>query len=160
MFNKSFWAMKQDLSHGHGISFSLFGGQGVIDSDKQAILNFDAALKTTKDSSKAWAMTMSNASIAAQNMTRDTLRSGGSLKDLAKGLKATSAGTKAAELELKALSVAGNMLLSIGITMAISAIVKGFQKLANAQEDAIAKADEFIAKFNEQRTKPSFSQLN
>lgn len=152
MFNKSFWAMKQDLAHGHGIGFSLFGGQGVAKGDKQAILDFNKAIESSISKKKAWAMTMSNASISAQNMTRDTLKAKGSLVDLANGLKATSFGAKAAELGLKALSVAGNMLLSIGITMAISAVVKGFQSLANAQEDAIAKADEFIAKFNEQRT--------
>ena len=33
MFNKSFWAMKQDLSHGHGIKFSIFGGDKTVDSD-------------------------------------------------------------------------------------------------------------------------------
>ena len=152
MFNKSFWAMKQDLVHGHGVGFSLFGGQGVAKGDKQAILDYNNALNSGVKESKAWAMHMSKASISAQNMTRDTLRSGGSLKDLAKGLKTTSVSAKAASVGLKALSIAGNMLLTMGITMAISAIASGIQKIASVQEDAIAKADEFIAKFNEQRT--------
>ena len=152
MFNKSFWAMKQDLSHGQGIGYSLFGGQGFNKGDSQAILNFNTALKNGVAPAKAWATNMSGASVAAQNAARDTLKAKGSLTDLASGLKVTSVGAKAASIGLKALSVAGNMLLTMGITMAISAIVTGIQKIASAQEDAIAKADEFIAKFNEQRS--------
>ena len=64
MFNKSFWAMKQDLAHGHGIGFSIFGGQGTVSSDKQAILNLNEALKQGTPPAKAWATTMSNASIS------------------------------------------------------------------------------------------------
>ena len=67
-------------------------------------------------------------------------------------VKTAIEGTKKLSLGMKALSVAGNMLLSIGISMAISAIIDRFQALANAQENAIAKADEFISEFNEQRT--------
>ena len=143
--------MKQDLAHGHGIGFSLFGGQGVANSDKQAILDFNQALKNGIPQQKAWATTMSKASIAAQNMTRNALKAKGSLVDLANGLKVTSVKAKAAEIGLKALSVAGNILLSIGISMAISAIVKGLESLANAQENAIEKANEFIDKFEELR---------
>ena len=60
---------------------------------------------------------------------------------------------KLATVGLKALSVAGNMLMMMGISMAISEIIKGFQTLANAQENAIEKANEFINKFEEQRDK-------
>ena len=144
--------MKQDLSHGQGIGYSLFGGQGFNKGDSQAILNFNTALKNGVAPAKAWATNMSGASVAAQNAARDTLKAKGSLTDLANGLKATSVGSKAASVGLKALSVAANMALSIGIMIAISAVIKGFQALANTQENAIAKADEFISKFNEQRT--------
>ena len=151
MFNKSFWAMKQDLAHGQGIGYSLFGGQGFAKGDSQAILNYNTALKNGVAPAKAWATTMSNASVAAQNATRDTLKAKGSLTNLANGLQVTSVKAKAASVGLKALSVAANMLMVMGISMAISGIVKGFQALANAQERAIEKADEFISKFNEQR---------
>lgn len=143
--------MKQDLAHGHGIGFSLFGGQGVTNSDKQAILNFNQAIQKGIPKQKAWATTMSKASIAAQNMTRNALKTKASLVDLANGLKVTSVKAKAAEIGFKALSVASNMLLSIGISMAISAIISGLESLANAQENAIEKANEFIDKFEEQR---------
>lgn len=66
-------------------------------------------------------------------------------------VKTATAGTKQLSLGMKALALAGDMLLSMGISLAISVIVSGIQKLANAQEDAIAKADEFISKFEEQR---------
>lgn len=146
MFNKSFWAMKQDLEHGHGIGFSLFGGQGVASGDKQAILDFNSALEKGVKPAKAWATTMSNASMSAQNMTRDALRAKGSLKDLANGLQTTSVQAKAASVGLKALSVAGNMLLSMGISLAIQGLISLFDYLIHYQEKASEKAQEVAEK--------------
>ena len=149
MFNKSFWAMKQDLEHGHGIGFSLFGGQGVASGDKQAILDFNSALEKDVKPAKAWATTMSNASISAQNLTRDTLRTKGNLKELANGLQTTSVQAKAASIGLKALSVAGNMLISLGISFAISALIKGIDYLIHREEKLQEALNESISEFNE-----------
>lgn len=155
MFNKSFWAMKQDLAHGHGIGFSLFGGQGVASGDKQAILDFNSALQKGVPPAKAWATTMSNASISAQNMTRDTLRAKGNLKELANGLQTTGVKAKFASAGMKALSIASNVLLSIGISFAIQGIISLFDKLIHAQENAVEKAREAAQATSEQAEKSS-----
>ena len=122
MFNKSFWAMQQDLKHGNGIGFSIFGGQSITSKDKQSILDLNTALKNGVKPAKAWATTMTNCSIAAQNQARQCLRTNGNLTELANGLKTTTVSAKAAEIGLKTLSIAGNMLLMWGISEAIKLI--------------------------------------
>lgn len=122
MFNKSFWAMQQDLKHGNGIGFSIFGGQSITSKDKQSILDLNTALKNGVKPAKAWATTMTNCSIAAQNQARQCLRTKGDLAELASGLDTTTVSAKAAEVGLKALSIAGNMLLMWGISEAIKLI--------------------------------------
>lgn len=92
----------------------------------------------------AYYTTMQDASDAAVNMAS-------AARGATVNIEAIPKVSKAATLGLKALSVAGNMLLSIGVSMAISALMKGLSNLANAQENAIEKADEFISKFNEQQ---------
>lgn len=49
--------------------------------------------------------------------------------------------TKALELGVKGLKIAGNMLLVLGITELISLIVKGIDNLVHAQQHAIDKAN-------------------
>lgn len=134
--------MKQDLAHGQGIGYSLFGGQGFAKGDSQAILNFNTALKNGVAPAKAWAKNMSNASIAAQNATRDTIKTKGSLTDLANGLKATSVGAKAASVGLKALSVAGNMLLIALISQGVSWLLTFNQRLEESRQEMIASGKE------------------
>lgn len=124
----------------------FFKPQSIVSKDDIAALEaYNLQIDKGADFNVAFDNTMKNASQTAQNLAK-------SAKGAAVDIDAIPKASKAAAAGMKALSVAGNMLLSIGITMAISAIVKGFQALANAQENAIAKADEFISKFNEQRT--------
>lgn len=142
MFNKSFWAMKQDLTHGHGIGYSLFGGQGFDKGDTQAVLDLNTALKNGVPPAKAWATTMSNASIAAQEQARQCIKSKGNLVELSNGLKATTTSAKAAELGLKALSVASNMLLMTAITELVSWVVTYNQRLEESRQEMIETGKE------------------
>lgn len=151
MFNKSFWAMKQDLSHGHSISYSIFGGDSFAQGDAQKILDFNAAIKNGINPAKAWATTMNTASISAQNAARNCMRTEKSLVDLANEFKTTNIQTKAFELGLKAIRIAGGMLLSMGISMVISGIIGKVMEYTHSQENAIAAADEAISKFNEEQ---------
>lgn len=109
-------------------------------------------------SQTAWNRTMLTSSATAQRLfdnQENLVRSGRGLvlsqEAIANATQTMTIKAKAAEVSLKALSVAGNMLMFMGISMAISGIIKGFQALANAQENAIEKANEFISKFEEQR---------
>ena len=147
MFNKSFWAMQQDLKHGNGLVFSIFGGQNVTNKDKQAILNLNAQLKDGVKPGKAWATTMTNCSIAAQNQARQCLKAGGSLADLVDGQKAAEASTVGLTIAQTALNVA----VSLGIGLLISLAVKGISKLINYQDELIEKSKEAIKTFEEAR---------
>lgn len=60
-------------------------------------------------------------------------------------LKQQTLSAKAATLGLKALSIAGNMLLSMGISMAISATIKGIDYLIHRQEKLKEALDESIS---------------
>ena len=136
LFNKSIWAMKQDFKHGNGLAFSIFGGQGVTAKDKQAILDFNTQLQNGVKPAKAWATTMANCSIAAQNQTRQCLKAKGSLTEHANGLETMTVGAKAGQAALRGLSIAGNMLVMWGISVAIQTAVKWIDKFVHSAEYA------------------------
>lgn len=145
--------MRRDLSSGQGIGVSIFGGNSVTKNDVQHIRDFDTAMKNGSTTAQSWQKHMTGCTVAAKQQAKQCLINKGSLTELANGLQQTTVKAKLATVGLKALSVAGNMLMMMGISMAISGIIKGFQALANAQENAIEKANEFINKFEEQRDK-------
>ena len=142
VFNKSFWAMKQDLKHGNGLAYSLFGGQNVTPKDKQAILDLNTHLKNGVNPGKAWASTMSNCSIAAQNQTRQCLDAEESLTKLANGLKITTVKAKAAAVGLNILKTAGNMMLFATISKGIDIAARAIDKYIHAAEIAREKSSE------------------
>lgn len=145
--------MRRDLSSGQGIGVSIFSGNSVTKNDVQHIRDFDIAMKNGSTTAQAWQKHMTGCTVAAKQQAKQCLINKGSLTELVNGLQQTTIKAKLATVGLKALSVAGNMLMMMGISMAISGIIKGFQALANAQENAIEKANEFINKFEEQRDK-------
>lgn len=66
-------------------------------------------------------------------------------------LKQQTLGAKAASVAMKGLALVGNVALSMLASLVVSEVLEWFGNLANAQENAIEKANEFIAKFEEQR---------
>lgn len=66
-------------------------------------------------------------------------------------LKQQTLGAKAANVAMKGLALVGNIALSMLASFVVSKVVGWFNDLANAQENAIEKANEFISKFEEQR---------
>lgn len=135
--------MQQDLKHGNGLIFSLFGGQGVNNRDKQAILDFNTQLQNGIHPAKAWATTMSNCSIAAQTQARECLKAKGNLVELANGFDTMTLSAKAGQVALKGLAIAGNMLAAWAITAVISSI----SKLATASEDIREQIKEVSEEF-------------
>lgn len=136
LFNKSIWAMKQDFKHGNGLAFSILGVQSVTAKDRQAILDFNTQLQNGVKPAKAWATTMANCSIAAQNQTRQCLKAKGSLTELANGLETMTVGAKAGQVALRGLSIAGNMLAMWGISVAIQTAAKWIDKFVHSAEYA------------------------
>ena len=151
MFNSSFATMKRNMASGQGIMYSIFSGGKLNQGDVAAINNYANAMKGGATSAQAWQNNMGGCSVAAKRYVLDARKAGKSTDEMVDGLNEVPKVTTAASVGLKALSVAGNMLISMGVSMAINLIIKGFQALANAQENAIEKANEFIGKFEEQR---------
>lgn len=68
-----------------------------------------------------------------------------------KGLDNLTIGAKAAKAGMTALTIAGNMLINLGISALISLTIKGITKLINAQTDAINAQKEALDKIEEAR---------
>lgn len=98
-------------------------------------------IKNTKDLSKITGDDL----VQATNAARES-----ALKHNA-ALQQETLGAKAATLGLKALSVAGNIAFSMGVSIAISAIIKGIDLLVHAQENAIEKGNEATKAIKEQQ---------
>mgnify|MGYP000512382501 CR=1 FL=1 len=89
-------------------------------------------------------MTAQNASDAAVNMAKQA-------GDAAVDIESIGTTSKAATFGLKALAVAENALINMGISFAISAIIKGIDLLVHAQENAIEKGNEATRAITEQQ---------
>lgn len=139
------------MATGQGFIYSVFGGNKIRQSDIKPINDYINALKRGSKAPEAFKQHMLGCSVAAKRYVADARKAGKSTDEMIEGLKKMPKASTAASAGLKALSVAGNMLVTMGISVAISLVIKGIQKLVHAQEEAIKKADEFIDKFNEQR---------
>lgn len=92
----------------------------------------------------AYYRTLQNASDAAVNMAKQA-------GDAAVDIESIGTTSKAATFGLKALAVAENALINMGIGFAISAIIKGIDLLVHAQENAIEKGNEATKAIKEQQ---------
>lgn len=110
-----------------------------LDDKKQG--HITELIKNTKDLSKLTGDDL----VQATNAARES-----ALKHNA-ALQQETLGAKAATLGLEALSVVGNALISMGISFAISAIIKGIDLLVHAQENAIEKGNEATRAIKEQQ---------
>lgn len=88
---------------------------------------------------------MQNASNVAANMA---MSANGAVVEISQIPKVS----KAAELGLKALSVAGNMLLGMAISWGVSKIVEGIDNWVNAEEKAAEKLEEMAQKAQEAKS--------
>ena len=88
--------------------------------------------------------TLQNASDAAVNMAKQA-------GEAAVDIESIGTTSKAATFGLKALAVAENALINMGISFAISAIIKGIDLLVHAQENAIEKGNEATKAIKEQQ---------
>lgn len=150
MFNKSFLAMREDLKNGQGIGFSIFGGHGVTSKDKQAILNFNEALKRGDDYGTAWATTMSNCSYAAREQAQQCYKANGDLVELANGLEVTTLSAKATTLGLKALSMVGNMVAYALIAKGAEMLMNGISEMNDDYADLKNSISNLKTTYNEQ----------
>lgn len=120
----------------------FFKAKSVLSDEDVAMLRaYNAEIERGINPQMAYYTTMQDASDAAANMAS-------AARGAAVDIAAIPKVSKAAELGLKALSVASNMLLSIGISMAISALAKGVDYLIHRQEKLKEALDESVNKFS------------
>lgn len=136
------------------------------DADIKALKAYNAEIACNVAPMTAYYRTLQNASGPAVNMAKQASdaavnmakQAGDAAVDMAKQAEVAavdieSIGTtsKAATFGLKALAVAENVLINMGINFAISAIIKGIDLLVHAQENAIEKGNEATRAITEQQ---------
>lgn len=104
------------------------------DSLRKYVANTDAAKRTAKDFQNTLTATGKAGAAAASGVTTMA--------------KQTS---KLATAGRMALGIGGNILLNVGISMALQAASKAWDDYANRQENAIAKAEDNIENYNQKQ---------
>lgn len=139
--------MQRNLKSGQGITYSIFGGNKLTQNDVQAITNYSNALKSGVGTGEAWTTNMKNCSVAAKQYVVSAKRAGQSTDELVTGLKTVPKATTAASVGLKALSIAGNMLMFWAITEGIQLAIKALDKLILTTEEAKEALDNSVSSF-------------
>ena len=122
----------------------FFKAQPIVsESDIAAIENYNNLLANNKPQ-EAFEQAMENASQTAQNLAK-------SAKGAAVDINAIPKASKAAAVGMKALSVAGSMLVSMGIAFAITKLIEGIQWLATSSERAKEAAAELADELSTQK---------
>lgn len=147
IFNSTLSTMQRNLKSGQGVLYSFFGGNKITQNDVQAITNYVNAVKSGVGTGKAWQTTMSNCSVAAKQYVVSAKRAGQSTTELVTGLKTVPKATTAASIGLKALSIAGNMLMFWAITEGIQLAIKALDKLIVTTKEAKEVLDNSVSSF-------------
>ena len=80
----------------------------------------DQAMKNGATTAQAWQKYMTGCTVAAKQQAKQCLMNKESLSTLTTSLEKTTLSAKAGQVALKGLAIAGNMLLSIGISFVIT----------------------------------------
>ena len=151
IFGKSITDIKRDKANGYNIGTSIFSGKNVTKNDVSAVKQLNKALGEGSTRGQAWNATMKNCTSEAKRQAsaiimsaRSTEEARDGLANLSNSMQAVSLKTKVATTAFKALSVVGNTLMFMGVSMAISAIISGISKLANAEKEAKENSESFL----------------
>lgn len=148
LFNKDWSTYKANWQGASGVGGkigSLFASQSLSQSDVEAIRSYNAQIDACVTSQTAWNRTMLNASPAAKNLAASCNGAKVSEERLAVATKEATFSMKAQAAVMKALSIAGNMLIftaiAKGISMAVTAIddwIHRVEKANEAMDDAVS----------------------
>lgn len=114
------------------------------DNDISAIQAYNAEINRGVTSQTAFYRTMQNASVEAQNMAA-------SANGMVVNLEQIPKVSKAGQVALKGLAIAGNMLLSIGISFVISEGIKLIDNYIHRVDNAKDALEEFNSSVKEQK---------
>ena len=126
------------------MSYSLFG-KGITKNDVGYITDFINKIKSGIPVGKAWGETMVGASAAGKRMAVSVKQGKVELGDLNSMVKTSTASTIAAT----AATMAFNIALSFGISLAIQGIITLFDNLIHAEEKQIEKLNSLKSEIKE-----------
>ncbi len=152
IFNSTANTIYRNLKSGQGVSYSIFGGDQLKNSDIDAIENYISGIKSGLSPAKSWRTHLSSCSVAAKKYVLDAKKAGKSTEELAMNLSQIPKVSKASQTALKGVAIAGNMLAMMAIGEAISLTIKGIDYLVHYEEkqaEAFKKASESTKQISE-----------
>ena len=156
IFGKEWSVLKSELANAKGLNKlkTLFSGMTVpaeqIKADRMALGNYFNAIQQGNDKLEAYNAHMATASTSAQDLAKQVGSGAMTIQEANTALQATSVSSRLAATGMKILATAGNMLVSMGISLAITAIISGISKLVNMQNELREKAIESAKALQEQ----------
>lgn len=135
------------MSTGQGFGYSLFGNS-IKSNDVTAINNYANALKNGTSVGEAWRTTMNSTSVAAKQYVLNARKAGKSTAELTQGLNNMTLGAKASTVAMKALGVAKNVALNVGVMLLITGVAKGIDYLIHRTEKMQEALQNSVDEFN------------
>ena len=135
------------MSTDQGFGYSLFGNS-IKSNDVTAINNYANALKNGASVGEAWRTTMNGTSVAAKQYVLNARKAGKSTAELTQGLNNMTLGAKASTVAMKALGVAKNIALNIGVMLLITGVAKGIDYLIHRTEKMQEALQNSVDEFN------------
>lgn len=140
LFNKDWETYKRNWQNANGV-FGKIGSiftpaNAITKSDVEAIKAYNAQIDACVTSQTAYNRTMLDASPAAQNLVASY--NGGKVS--AQGMATAQDAAKASTIGLTIAQTALNAAIGLGISVLISLVAKGINKLIHANEEAIESA--------------------
>ena len=155
IFNSSIKDMKENLSNGQGIFYSIFQGNKLKDNDVQGILNYVKAIDSIgegADRTKVFEQNLSGCSVAAQKYVLEAEKAGKTTEQISAGLKdAAKAGGGFKSVIANIGSTFLNSLIGAGIGIGINLIIAVITNLVKAADEAKKKAVENANAYNDQK---------
>ena len=146
--------MKENLSNGQGLFYSIFQGNKLNDNDVQGILNYVKAIEDGVAPSEAFDKNITGCSVAAQKYIKEADKANKTTEQMKAGLKdAATVGGGFKGVITNITSTLANMATGMLIGVAINLIIAGITNLvkvsSNAYNDGIKNAKKMTSELNE-----------
>lgn len=148
IFNSSIKDMKENLSNGQGVFYSIFQGNKLNDNDVQGILSYVKAIESGVDPAEALKTNITGCSVAAQKYVNDATVANKTTEQITAGLKdAAKAGGGFKGVIANIGSTLGNMVTGMvvgaAIQFAINTIITAFDNLVNAYKKSMEEMSNY-----------------
>lgn len=144
--------MKENLSNGQGVFYSIFQGNKLNDNDVQGILSYVKAIEDGVAPSEAFDKNITGCSVAAQKYKKEADKANKTTEQISAGLKdAAKAGGGFKGVATSIASSLANMAVGMAIGAAINLIIAGITNLVKAADEAKKKAVENANAYNNQK---------